>query len=349
MRAFARSLLIMLVLSSTLAPALKAQTTLDALVYAHFRYGLAADSSYTPAANQNNFDVSRVHLTVRNQSAGGISTRVTIDVDGRAAASNQLSMRLKFAYVAWHPEGSALTWTFGVQPTPLVGFVEDLWGYRMQGPIAVDRYRYQASSDFGFTLGGAFQEQRMNFDVGVFNGETYAGAPGDNRKDLAGRVSYRLAATDDASRSGGLRLTAFGSLGSPTDGGTRNRGYGMLSYQTKLYTLAAEYMTSTDSTAASTETKGSLLSVFGVYQRPESKVGFMARVDRLDPNTSVTPATPNPASSVQTRLIAGVSYLLAKNVRILVDADVASLGGGTASNAFQAANRSIFFHTEFKF
>lgn len=344
-----RRLACLVVALGAFATAAAAQTTFDGLVYAHYRYGLTNDSSLTPPSAPNNFDVNRVHLTWRSQADNGVSTRLTLDMDGRSAQSNQLSMRVKFAQVSWKPSGSSLTWKFGQQPVPIVGFIEDMYGYRMQGPVAIDRYRYQAAGDFGFAVEGAYRDQGVSFDAGIFNGENFFGAPGDHRKDVAARVSVRLKPTDDSSKTGGLRLTGYASVGAPTDGGSRNRVLLLLSYATKKYTLAGELAATMDSTAGDPRTPGAFLSLWGTYQKPGSPWGIMARVDQLDPNTDLSPSVASLASSEQTRLITGVSYTLSKALRVLVDIDWASLEGSGVPNAFEAANRTLFFHTEIKF
>jgi len=327
----------------------QAQTTIDGLIYASGRYGLVKDTTFSPAAHPNNFDVDRAYLTVRSKSDGGIATRVTIDVDGRRANANQQTFRLKYAYVAWTPTGSSLTWKLGAQNTPMVGYEEDLWGYRMQGPVPLDRARYLSSSDFGFAVEGAWQAQRVNMDVGVFNGETYSGAPGDNRKDIAARVSVRLMDTENTSKTGGLRLTGFALVGRATGGADRTRAVALLSYQTNAFMLGAEAASMLDSTVVDAETKGRLMSVFGTYMRPNTKVGFMGRIDQFDPDADRSPAAASAVASQQTRVVAGVSYQLAKNVRLLLDADVTSIENGPAINTFQVANRNLFLHAEIKF
>ncbi len=331
------------------ASTIGAQTTFDGVIYASARYGLVRDTSYTPAARENNFDVERAYLNVRSRSDGGVSTRVTIDVDGRRAASNQQSIRLKYAYVAWTPAGSKLTYKLGEQNTPYVGYAEDLWGYRMQGTVALDRERYLSSSDFGLAVEGAWREQGVNMDVGLFNGETYSGAPGDNRKDLEARVSVRLHRTDNASKTGGLRLTGFVLAGHANGGAVRQRTAGLLSYQTSATLVAAELGTTTDSTAASARTHGSELSLFGTFQRPNSRIGFIARVDVWDPDTDRSPAAAALTASRQTRWIGGVSYQVAKNLRVLFDADIVNVEHGPANNTFEAANHNLFLHAEIKF
>lgn len=328
---------------------LAAQTTVDGVIFANYRYGLETDSSYTPTARQNNFDIERAYLNVRSKTDGGVSTRLTIDIDGRRANAGQLSFRLKYAYVAWTPAGSSLTWTLGMQGTPQVGFEDELWGYRMQGPNPLDRARYLPSADIGAAVAGAWQKQRVNMDVGVFNGESFSRAPGDNRKDVAGRVSVRLLETNNASRTGGLRLTGFAQLGKATGGSDRTRAVGTLSYSTNALTLGTQYAVMQDSTLASPETKGRLISVFGTYNLKDRPVGFMGRVDRLDPDRDRNPTVASLDASEQTRVIAGVTYQLAKNVKLLLDADVVSLQNGPGPNSFQAANRSLYLHAEIKY
>lgn len=332
-----------------LARTAAAQTTVDGLVYTSYRFGLTKDTSLTPDARPNNFELDRAYLNVRSKSAGGITTRVTLDVDGRRAAANQQSIRLKYAFVDWKPEGSAITWRLGMQNTPIVGYIEDVWGYRMQGTVAVDRYRYQSSSDIGVAAEGSWKSQAITAHAGVFNGEGYNGAPGDHRKDAAARVSVRVLSTDNESRTGGLRVTGFASIGRANGGAVRNRYLGLLTYQTKALTLGAEYWFTTDSTVADAETDGRIVSLFATHQREGSPFGLMARLDQWDPNTAASPAAFDAAASRQTRMIAGVSYQLAKNVRLLLDADVVSPQGTAVPNSFEAANRSVYVHTEIKF
>ncbi len=114
--------------------------------------------------------------------------------------------------------------------------------------------------------------------------------------------------------------------------------------------MGAEYAVTKDSTAAaSPETKGRVLSGFAVYNLPESPLALIGRVDRWDPDTDISPDGPSLATGEQTRVIAGMSYRVNPNVRLLLDADLASLTHGSPSNAYDASRRSIFFHTEFKF
>ena len=327
-----------------LAADLQAQVTVDGVIYANFRYGLKTDSSFSPPAKPNNFDVVRSYLTVRSKSEGGIGTRVTVDVDGRKADSDQLTFRLKYAYVDYKPEGKSIGYRFGLVPTPITAFIETIWDYRMQGSVAVDRTKYVRSSDFGISAAGSWRDNAVNAEVGIFNGETYSKEPGDNRKDAAGRVSVRLAGTDVGGKTGGLRLTGFASYGKANEGGTRQRVMGMLSYHSKAIRLGAEYTATNDD-----EIKGKVMSGWGVYFLPDSPFAVIARVDHWDPDTDVTPVGTDLDTGTQTRVIGGVSYRLAPKVRLLLDADLLSAEGGEAGNSYDVKGRSIYFHTEIVF
>ncbi|PYO88617.1 MAG: hypothetical protein DMD58_11950 [Gemmatimonadetes bacterium] len=160
------------------------------------------------------------------------------------------------------------------------------------------------------------------------NGEGYAGGTGDFRKDVQARVSVRVQPTNDNSRVGGMRVTGYAGIGKANGGADRNRYLGMFSYRTQQYTLAGEYVSVKNAAVT-----GSIISAFGVYHlASSSKVAFIGRVDVFDPNTNV-------ANDGNTRIIAGASYQLSPNVRLLADLDrLKAQGAGNAVNQalFQA-------------
>lgn len=338
-----------------LSPALlagqsKPSVSIGGTGYLNYSYQLDTDSSLTPAAHRNNFDVDRTYITVKAKFDKGLSARITADVDGRRAAANQLSFRLKYGYLGWDPAGSPLAFKIGMINTPVIGYIEELWGYRMQGSVALDRAGYLTSSDFGASVDGSWGDDAVNLTAGIYNGEGYSRALGDQHKDVAGRVSVRLMETDQGGPTGGLRLTGFALVGKANGGGDRQRFLGMLSYQSTRLTLGLEYAVTQDSTAADApETAGRVMSAFGVYNLPGSPLALMARVDRHDPDTDVEPSGPDLDTGERTRVIAGVSYQMTPEVRFLVDADLLSLEHGSPDNAFNATRRTLYFHTEFRF
>jgi hypothetical protein len=345
--------LIAALLLAGFARSAQAQVSVSGVVYAQYQYNVAHDTLAADSSIQhiNNFDITRAYINVTGRFAGGIATRVTADIFNGGTGASAHSYRIKYAYVAWTPDGSSLTYKIGEIHTPLLDWEEALWDYRVQGQMAMERGGYVSSSDFGVGVDGKFNSDQLNFQVGIFNGENYSGALGDNRKDLSGRVSYRLLATDDGSRVGGLRLTGYAQLGAPSSGGQRNRFLGMLSYRSMDITAAIEVASTKDSTtggntaigggavAAKPQVTGSVVSAFAVYHFRLTKFSLLARLDITDPNTSVT-------GDKLTRIIGGVAYQLSPNCRLVANVDALSFESGfvpTAGNYATYATRTSGF------
>ena len=308
------------------APAAQApQVTVGGVVYTQYQYTDAA-------VHTNTFDVTRAYVNVLGRFSGGITTRVTADIIP-SGVTNQV-VRLKYAFAAWTPSGTSLTYKLGMMQTPFVDFEETLWDYRMQGTIAVDRNGALTSSDIGFGVDGKWNNDQVNGQVAVVNGEGYSGGTGDFHKDVQARVSVRVKPTNDASRVGGLRLTGYagiGKYGPAFAGNDRQRFLGQVSYRSQQLTLAGEYVARKDSTQ-----QGSIISAFGVYHLTNSKVAVIARVDLVDPDKNV-------ANNKDTRIIGGVSYQLTPNVRLLADLDRLSFeSGATATNQVLVQAQFVF-------
>jgi hypothetical protein len=325
--------------------------TISGVAYLQYLYQLKSDSSLVGMGHQNNFDVGRSYINVIGKFPGGFSTRITADVDGRKAASNQLSFRLKYAYFTYTPDKSPVTLKLGLIHTPLLDWEEALWDYRMQGTMPLERGGYVSSSDFGAGIDGNWGYDKVNMQVGLYNGENYSGAPGDQRKDLMGRVSVKLLNTDQAGKVGGLRLTGYGQYGKPTTGGQRQRYLGMLSYKSKAVTLVAEYASVKDSVTgnggtvtASASRTGRILSGYGVVLIPNSNFGIVGRVDITDPNTASSATNDR-----QTRIIGGISYQVNHNFRLLADLDNVTIQGGNYTNAQNATRSTGYLQAQFTY
>ncbi len=327
--------------------------TLAGVIYSQYAYQLRADSSLVPVSHGNNFDVTRAYLRALGKFPNGIQTQVTIDVDSRRAAANQQTFRLKYAFVSYTPEHSPLTWKMGMIHTPWNDFEESLWDYRMQGTIPMERVGYLTSSDIGIGVDGMWGYDKYAVQAGVYNGEGYSNAPGDQRKDMQVRGSIRLAHTDLAGKAGGLRLSGYTQMGHANGGGARQRLIGMLSYKSTRLTLAGQIGLAQDSTSATTpKQRGRLLSGYGTWRLGDSsRVTLLGRVDHWDPNVDSTSsiATTRLAVEPQTRIIAGIAYVHSPNLRLLLNADLNAVRGGSPSNAFDRARQLLLFQTEVKY
>ncbi len=313
------------------------QITVTGLVYTQFLYQLKDTANHV-----NNFDITRAYVNVLGKFAGGVGTRVTFDVN-RPTGDNSLRYRLKYAYATYTPTGSDLTFKLGLIHTPWLDWEEALWDYRMQGQMAFERAGYGSAADFGAGVDGKWGPDKVNMQVTLVNGEGYSGGGGDQRKDVMGRVSVRVLDTDDSSRVGGLRITAYGQYGKPTGGGERQRLLGMVSYRTKHLTLAGEALVARDSVTApvTVEQNGHLFTAFGVYKVPASKVAVLARVDIWHKQAGAT--------DKQTRIIGGVSYQLSPNWRLLGDWDYVNYQTDPLNTANDATRSQALFQTQFTF
>ncbi len=324
------------VAAQTPAPSPPSPITVGGLVYTQFLYQLNDTANHL-----NRFEVTRAYINVIGKFSGGLYTRVTADIFNNADSSR--AYRLKYAYVAYTPGKSPLTFKLGLIHTPWVDWEETLWDYRMQGQIAMERNGYIASADFGAGIDGKWGPDKVNMQVTLVNGDNYNRGTGDQGKDLMGRVSARLMGTDDSSRVGGLRLSLYGQYGKPTSGGERSYLLTMLSYRSKQATLAAEMALTHDTVTAPVRvpTNGHLYSAFGVYKFKNSKAAVLGRVDIFNPQAGN-------GTDQQIRYIGGASYQIHPNWRLLVDLDIVDYQG-TPTAAQEAARSQALFQTQFTF
>ena len=317
------------------------QVTAGALVYTQYVYQLKDSVNHF-----NNFDITRAYVNVLGRFAGGVTTRVTVDVQrfgtgGNTAITNpdnSLRLRLKYAFATYTPQGSPITYKAGLIHTPWLDWEEALWDYRVQGAMAMDRAGYMSAGDYGVGVDGKWMADKVNFQFTVVNGTFYSNTSTGQGKDAEARASVRVLDTNDSSRVGGLRITGYAGYGrAPT--GDRNRFIGMISYRSKQITLAGEAAITQDGQLSALN--GHVYSAFGVYKIPQSKVGVIARIDITHRQAGV--------ADKQTRFIGGVSYQLSPNWRLLGDWDYANYQT-PALNATNFATRSqALFQTQINF
>jgi hypothetical protein len=339
----------------------EAQTTAPTIstgVLVYTQYGVQFKTDSVTGRHLDAFDLTRAYINVTGKFTDGVGIRVTPDI--YRVADGSLAFRLKYAYATYTSEKSPLTAKFGLIHTPWLDWEEALWDYRMQGTMAVERFRspaaagYLSAADFGAGIDGKFGYDKVNFQIGAYNGEFYSKPEGDSYKDIEGRASVRVLETDDHSRVGGLRVTGYGAFGTPTGGGKRDRYIGMLSYKSKRFTLAGEYgrardrldnlapVTGTPPPAPVPLTDSKIWSFFGVFNVPNTKAAVIARYDRQTPDTDLS-------GNDQERFIGGVSYQLSPNLRILGDVDTFWNEPGIYTNAVNSTRSTGFIHMQFNF
>src|SRR3989442_8979276 len=251
------------------------QVTVGGVVYTQYVYQLKDTLNHI-----NNFDITRAYVNVIGRFSGGVYTRVTADIyrNTDPSSAGSLSYRLKYAYAAYTPTGSAITYKAGQLHTAWLDWEEALWDYRVQGTMALERgfmtgtgaqSGYVSSSDFGLGADGKWGPDKVNFQLAVVNGENYNRTPGDKGKDVQGRFSARVLDTDDSSRAGGLRVTTYLQYGKSNGGGTRKRFLGMGSDRTEQITLAREAPIPQDRAVWGGGATGHAYSVLRGVKRPQ--------------------------------------------------------------------------------
>src|SRR3989442_180215 len=125
------------------------QVTVSGVVYGQYLYQLKDSLG---AGDQNQFSIQRAYINVVGKFSGGLQTRVTGDLQPTGAAGQSQVLRLKYAFAAWTPAGSDLTYKLGLLHTPWLDWEEALWDYRMQGTMALDRNGYATASDLGAAI-----------------------------------------------------------------------------------------------------------------------------------------------------------------------------------------------------
>ncbi len=235
----------------------------------------------TPGPGNNSFssfDISRTYLNFIFLPSDGWTIRLTPNMyrmNGTATAdkvgsssaiasnlSGELGVRMKYAYLqysklfdSWAPALKGDTVQGGEIPNPLVGWEEDLYGYRFVN-LTPWNYLSLSSTQLGGSVSGPIkfnEKQYIDYDIGVYNNASFHAFEETNTKQVMGRVSvYPFGAKW---RFDGLGATFFYDYGygnvapdSPTstslDKGKEGhlyRGAALLHYTAENWGLAGEF------------------------------------------------------------------------------------------------------------
>lgn len=270
--------------------------------YPNVRVGatLFTDYTYTAAPesrdsdgnvfNANAFNVARSYINITGNLSRVIAFRFTPDIaqeTGTGSALNgSLTFRVKYAYLQanldrWLTPGTYAR--FGMQGTGFVNFAEDLYRYRFQGPIMVDREGYLLSSDAGIAFHYNMPSNWGDVHVGVYNGETYKKLEVNDQKALQFRGTVRPFAKA-APVLRGLRVTGFYDGDHYSKNADRTRAVGSVTYEHKYLNAAFDYLKATDQisrAAAAVDSHG-----YSFWATPRTTRGWegLIRYDHLTLN-----------------------------------------------------------------
>jgi hypothetical protein len=257
----------------------------------------------------NSFNIGRSYINVTGQISHLVAFRVTPDIAREtlpgSALNGSYTFRLKYVYAQfnlddWMGRG---TWVrLGMQPTPYVNYIEDIYRYRFQGGIQSDRDAFLSSSDVGATFHYNFPANYGDVHGGIYNGETYSRFEANDQKAFQVRASLRPMRTHPVLR--GLRLAGFVDADAYVQNAERRRLGAAITFEHAWVNAGGEYLDATDQLRAASPELGS--RAFSLWATPKMPKGFgwegLLRFDHLiqEQATSV--------DGERDRTIAGVAY-----------------------------------------
>ena len=260
-----------------------------------------------PKPSTSAFAVTRAYINITGTVGPLISFRITPDIARESGSGSSLSgsqtFRLKYAYGQinldrWLTKGAYVR--LGAVQTPYIDYVENIYRYRFQGPIMVDREGFAIASDNGVSMRYATTGDRLELYGGVYNGEGYSRQEQNSEKSAQLRATFRAAK--------GLRMSGFVNRDQAREGVARNRVFGNVTYEHARGTIGLELGTVKD---ASTRARAASL-----WATPKLGHHFEAllRYDHVRPNTDT--------SGKRRRDIEGIAYWLPlKNAQAAVMLD----------------------------
>jgi hypothetical protein len=292
----------------------------------------------------NAFDLTRGYINITGDLAKNLKFRITPDVrrvtDGSLAGS--LVFRIKYGFVEFDNLTPRSWLRFGVHQTPWLDFEESINRYRVQGPMFAEREGViPGSGDFGVGYLTRFAGDYGEMQAGIYNGEGYTRAEANKAKSLQARVTIRP--LPGAPLAKGLRLSGFYDLGWYDTGQPRRHGIVMASFEHPRFVGTAQWVTATEkpvrTAARDTDRRG--YSAFAEVRQGLTGWAALARVDRFDPDTSVS-------RDVTDRTIAGAAYWLAwDKVRLGLVLNDENVSYG-AARGLPGENRLLFqSHVQF--
>jgi hypothetical protein len=299
------------------APASASPTTNDtpslrvgATIYADYTYSTSPESTDADgnSIHPNQFNVGRSYLNFNGNISHLVAFRITPDIVRETSTASSLNgslvFRIKYAFAQinlddWMTAGS---WTrLGIQQTPWVDFEENVYRYRFQGTVFVEREGFMSSSDAGASFHWNAPSNYGDLHVGIYNGEYYNRLEVNDRKALQMRGTVRPFPQSQVTALHGLRAHAVYVADSYVKDGERRRFVGSATFEHARLNAGVNYLRAGDRTSATRARVDA--SGFSVWATPKASNGFEAllRYDHLVPDDGLS-------SQTRSRSIFGVAY-----------------------------------------
>jgi hypothetical protein len=255
------------------------------------------------------FQIGRSYINVTGNITRNISFRLTPDIARETGVGSSLNgsytFRLKFAYAQWSFDDHLTKGSFarfGMQPTPWVEFIDNVYRYRFQGATFEDREGFLPSSDVGASFRYSLPHDYGDVQAAVFNGETYSRPEVNDQKSVQLRGTVRPVPGHAVLR--GLRVTGFWDHDAYVKNAERRRAIAGVTFEHPHLHAGFNYLAASDSTSATRAATDA--RAWSAFVTPRTARGWegLLRFDHLEPNTAVPAQKKN-------RVIGGVAYWFA--------------------------------------
>jgi hypothetical protein len=292
------------------------------------------------------FQITRSYINVTGNISKHVSFRVTPDITRETGVGSSLSgsytFRLKYAYAQFNLDDFLTDGSYarlGMQPTPWIGFIDEVYRYRFQGPLFEDREGFLSSADTGATFRYNLPGGYGDVHGGFYNGETYTRQEVNDQKAFQVRGTLRPAPSHDVLR--GLRLTGFYDKDAYVKNADRTRAIVAVTFEHPRVNAGFDFLSARDQNAsaalAPVEARG-----WSAWITPRLARGWegLLRFDQLKPDKALS-------ARKRTRTIAGVAYWFPRqgNVASALLFDVDNTKSDGYSPTQPPTQRRIAVHT----
>jgi hypothetical protein len=236
-------------------------------------------------------DVKRFYFIVGHQFDKTWSVNLTTDFN-YVSNDSETQLFIKKAY-AEAKFNDKFTLRLGSADTPLLPFLEGIYGYRFIETMVVERIGFESSADWGAHILGTFGNGKAHYAVSAINGNGYKNPSRSQSLDLDTRVDFEPVK--------GLTLAAFYRTGkrgldkqSVTTLHTASRTELLAAYSKDKFRVGLELFQADNwnqvlSPLSDSSDGHSLWGTFNV----KKNVQLFARVDEAKPSKDLAPALEN--------------------------------------------------------
>jgi hypothetical protein len=257
------------------------------------------------AVTFNQFNMGRTYINVTGNISHLIAFRITPDITRENGTGSSLNgsytFRLKFAYAQFNLDDwtKSRSWVrLGMQQTPWIDFMENVYRYRFQGTVFEEREGFLLSSDAGASFSYTLPGNYGDVQTGFYNGEHFVRTELNDQKAFETRATFRPLRMHPVLR--GLRLTGFYDRDAYVKHADRLRAIGAVTFEHPHLNAAFDYFAARDQTSVAKDAVDA--RGYSVWATPRAANGWegLVRYDHLKPNTNI--------GGTKARTLTGVAY-----------------------------------------